>query len=73
MAKKGIDRMFLHYGIRATDMNAINQLCEEHELDAEWVKENILKAFHEKRLNDIDLDDSKVESIINNALHSINR
>ena len=44
---KGIDRAFLEYGIRKPDLEVIAQLCEKHELDAEWVKEEILKHYHE--------------------------
>ena len=41
MAKKGLDTTFLHYGIRKEDMNHIESLCSEHQLDFDWVKEDL--------------------------------
>lgn len=52
---QGIDRTFLHYGIRLQDLNIITELCEKHGLDSDWVKEEILKSFHEKRIEEVDL------------------
>lgn len=69
--KQGIDRTFLHYGIRTQDLSAIINLCEKYGLDSEWIKEDILKAFHEQRINDVDLDDKAVMKIINKALLNI--
>lgn len=68
---QGIDRTFLHYGIRTQDLNTIEKLCAEHDLDSEWVKEDVLKAFHEQRINEVDLDDKDVMKVINKALQKI--
>lgn len=43
--KKGLDRAFLEYGIRQPDLQVITELCEKHELDAEWLKEQVLKRY----------------------------
>ena len=43
MAKKGLDTTFVHYGIRKEDMDLISVLCTEHQLEFEWVKEELLK------------------------------
>lgn len=50
MAKKGLDTTFVHYGIRKEDMDLIEVLCTEHKLDFDWVKEDLLKEFHEKKI-----------------------
>lgn len=42
---KGLDNKFLHYGIRKEDMSLIEALCEKHELDFNWVSEEILCNF----------------------------
>lgn len=72
MAKKGIDTVFVHYGIRREDMAVIEQLCEKHQLNQEWVKEELLKAFHEKKIRNQELDKKSIEKIIDRALQKIN-
>ncbi len=32
MNKKGLDSLFVHYGIRKDDMTIIEQLCERHDI-----------------------------------------
>ena len=71
MAKKGLDTTFLHYGIRKDDMSLIESLCVQHKLDFDWVKEEILKDFHEKRIRNLDTDEKGVEKIIDKALFKI--
>lgn len=66
--KKGLDRAFLEYGIRKADMEVIKTLCERHELDADWVKDHILKYYHEEKVNRIEMDDDTTDSVINKAL-----
>lgn len=73
MAKKGLDTTFLHYGIRKEDMNHIEALCAEHQLDFDWVKEDLLKEFHEKKIRNHEMDEKSVEKIIDKALQKINR
>jgi hypothetical protein len=50
MAKKGLDTTFLHYGIRRDDMGIIEALCTEHQLEFDWVKEKLLRGFHETKI-----------------------
>ena len=38
---KGIDRIFLHYGVRQEDMTLIEQSCQENDIDVEWFKEYV--------------------------------
>lgn len=67
----GIDRSFIHYGIRTQDLDLIRQLAEANEIDTDWLTEEILKAFHEQKVSNVDLDDNAVEKIINKALNKI--
>jgi hypothetical protein len=73
MAKKGLDTMFLHYGIRKEDISLIEALCTEHQLDFDWVKEDLLKEFHEKKIRNQVMDEKSVEKVIEKALLKINR
>lgn len=50
MAKKGLDTTFLHYGIRKEDITLIETLSINHQLDFDWVKEDLLKEFHERKI-----------------------
>jgi hypothetical protein len=71
MAKKGLDTTFVHYGIRKEDMDLISVLCTEHQLEFEWVKEELLKEFHERKIRNQDVDDKALEKIIEKALSKI--
>ena len=68
--KKGLDRCFLHYGIRQEDMEIIEAATRDADIDAEWMKEHILKPYNEAR-NDETIDDKKLRKILNNALKKI--
>lgn len=68
--KKGLDRCFLHYGIRQEDMDIIEQACKSTEIDADWMKEYILKPYNEERNNE-NVDEKKLKSIINKALKKL--
>ena len=66
--KKGLDRAFLEYGIRKPDVEVITELCQKHELNADWVKDNLLSLYHKEKVECIEMDDSTTESVINRAL-----
>ncbi len=66
--KKGLDISFVHYGIRQEDLELIETLCTEHQLDADWVRDDILKIYHEKRIQDGDFEGKGVEKLIEKAL-----
>lgn len=71
MAKKGLDTTFVHYGIRKEDMDLISTLCVQHQLDFDWVKEQLLKEFHEKKIRNQDVDEKTIEKIIEKAISQI--
>ena len=68
---KGLDTAFIHYGIRKEDMDIIKNLTEEQGLDFEWLQENILKEFHNLKINNEDIDSKKIEKTIEKALNKI--
>lgn len=68
--KKGLDRCFLHYGIRQEDMNIIEQVSQQADVDAEWLKENVLKPYNEAR-NEESIDDKRLRKLLNNAIKKI--
>lgn len=71
MAKKGLDTTFLHYGIRREDMSLIETISLNYQLDADWVKEDLLKEFHEKKVSKQEIDDKNIERLIDKALQKI--
>jgi hypothetical protein len=71
MSNKGLDSTFLHFGIRKEDIQLIESLCEKHELDFDWVKDFLIKEFHEKKIRNQDIDDKTVIQIIDKALQKI--
>ena len=71
MNNKGLDDKFLHYGIRKGDLEIIESLCDKYELDKEWVEEQLLKAYHERKVNTIEMSTSDVEQVVNNAIQQL--
>lgn len=68
---KGIDNTFVNYGIRKEDMAIIERLAEEAELDIDWIKEDILKEYHTKRVSSTEVSEQVVEGVIKNAIKKI--
>ena len=68
--KKGLDRTFLHYGIRQEDMNIIEDAARDADIDADWLKEYVLKPYNEAR-NEEAVDEKKLRKILNKALKEI--
>ncbi len=71
MAKKGLDTTFIHYGIRKPDMGLIEAISLEHQLEFDWVKEDLLKEFHELRIGKGDITEKSTEKLIEKALQKI--
>lgn len=63
--------MFLHYGIRKEDISLIETLCTQHQLEFDWVKEDLLKEFHERKIRNLALDEKSIEKVIEKALQKI--
>ena len=70
MARKGIDSTFLHYGIRTSDMDIIQELCSspDFQLNPDWVKDEILKLYNEGGNDQGVVEEKTIRQIIKNAL-----
>ena len=68
---KGIDPKFVHYGIRKDDLVMIEAICEAEGVDFDWLSEDILKAYHAKKVDVIEMSDNETEDIIRNAIQKI--
>ena len=71
MANKGLETTFIHYGIRKEDMSLIETLCTQHQLEADWVKEELLKEFHLKKIANQEMDEKNLMRLIEKALQKI--
>ena len=71
--RKGIDSKFLHFGIPQEDLNIIEAICEKNEIDFSWLSEEILKAYHARKVDVIEMDDAETEQIIRTAIQNINQ
>ena len=71
MTKKGIDQKFVHYGIRRDDLSMIERICEMENIDFDWVSEEILKAYHARKVDMIEMDDASTEEIVMSAINNI--
>lgn len=69
--QKGIDQKFVHYGIRKEDLALIEAICEKHEIDFDWLSEEILRTYHGKKVDVIEMTDIETESIIKAAIQKI--
>ena len=54
-------------------MQLIEQQCFENDIDAEWLKEYVLKPYNEERNNQgvLTVDDKKLAKILKKALKNI--
>ena len=68
---KGVDRCFLHYGVRQEDMDIIEHACLDNGIDAEWLKDKILKPYHEERTNQEVESEKRLAKILKKALKEI--
>lgn len=71
MSQKGIDQKFVHYGIRKEDLAMIEAICETEGINFDWLSEEILKAYHAKKVDAIEIDDATTEEIIRAAIQKI--
>ena len=71
MSRKGLDTLFVHYGIRKEDMDVIEALCSEFDIDADWLKDQILKPYHEAKIRNEELDEKTLGKLIEKALLKI--
>ncbi len=68
---KGIDQKFVHYGIRRDDLSMIENICDAEGIDFDWLSEEILKAYHARKVDVIEIDDASTEEIICAAIQKI--
>jgi hypothetical protein len=68
---KGIDNKFVHYGIRREDLAMIEAICDAEGIDFDWLSEDILKAYHARKVDVIEISDSDTEDIIRSAIQKI--
>ena len=68
---KGIDQKFVHYGIRKDDLSMIEAICEAEGIEFEWLSKDILKAYHAKKVDVIEMSDNDTENIIRAAIQKI--
>ncbi|MDE6553756.1 MAG: hypothetical protein K2K98_12490 [Muribaculaceae bacterium] len=68
---KGIDSKFVHYGIRRDDLSMIEAICDAEGIDFDWLSEEILKAYHAKKVDVIEIDDATTEDIIRGAINNL--
>ena len=69
--RKGIDQKLVHYGIRREDLALIEAICEKHDIDFEWLSEEVLRSYHSKKVDVIEMSDSETESIISAAIQKV--
>lgn len=65
---KCLDGKFLHYGIRKEDLELIRTLCEKHDIDFDWMSEEILRKYHAAKVERIEMNDEETEKIIAEAI-----
>lgn len=65
---KSLDSMFMHYGIRREDMEIIKGICEKHEVDFDWFKDEVLRVYHEEKTKHENIDMKSLQNLLENAL-----
>ena len=69
--KTTIDSKFIHYGIRKDDLAMIEALCDKEGIDFTWLSEEILKQYHARKVDYIEIDDAATDDIIRAAIERI--
>ena len=49
----------------------IEAICDTEQIDFDWLSEEILKAYHAKKVDVIEIDDATTEDIIRAAIQKI--
>ena len=57
--------------MKQEDMTIIEQVCQDNDIDNEWLKEYILKPYNEERNNQNVVDSKKLKKIIKKALKNL--
>ncbi|OCK51058.1 hypothetical protein J8N07_07055 [Chryseobacterium arthrosphaerae] len=65
---KGLDAVFMNYGIRNEDMEIIKKICEEANIDFDWFKDFILKEYHELKMKNEEMDAKSLQKLVEKAL-----
>lgn len=65
--------MFLNYSIRKEDISLIEAICMKYLSNFDWVKEELLKEFNEKKIRNQEMIEKAVEKVIEKVLLKINR
>lgn len=68
---KGIDQKFVHFGIRKEDLSMIEAICDADGIDFDWLSDEILKEYHAKKVDVIEMSDGDTEEIIRAAINKI--
>lgn len=71
MANKGLDATFVHFGVRKEDMTLIEALAKKHNLDFDWIKEDLIREFHERKIRNEEVEGKGLEKLIEKALLKI--
>ena len=66
--KKTLDGTFMHYGIRSGDLEIIRKVCQKNDVNFEWLKEEVLKKYHTRKMENEELTTNSLHKMINNAL-----
>lgn len=61
---KGLDAVFMNYGIRNEDMEIIKKICEEANIDFDWFKDFILKEYHELKMKNEEMDAKSLQKLV---------
>jgi len=65
---KGLDAVFMNYGIRNEYMEIIKKICEEANIDFDWFKDFILKEYHELKMKNEEMDAKSLQKLVEKAL-----
>ena len=68
---KGIDSVFLHYGVRKEDMELIEQTCRDNDINPDWFKDQILKPYNEARTQQNVVSENSIAKTLKRAIKNL--
>ena len=69
--RKGLDTAFVHYGIRREDLNILETLATKHNLDWDWIQEEVLKKYHQMKTKGDLTDERSLIKLIEKAVEKL--
>lgn len=68
---RGLDGFFIKYGITQEDLAIINQACEAKGVNPDWLQEEVLAKFQERKNSGKPMGEEAIYKIVKKAVDNL--